>query len=333
MKKVFFVFLFTDLFCLATKAQINLVINNSFEDTTVNSCAFPDGFGSWDIVSSTPDYFNANCWLASQVPQNYVGYENAHSGNGYAGIVCYIRTPSCSFSPNVREIMQGLLIGELKKGKKYCVEFWISVCDSVRYSVNNIGAFLSDTSYVTYYAPNTLFQMPFNRTPQIINDGASNPLTNKNGWTKIEGSFIAEGGEKYILIGNFNDDANSDTSFVGGVIPTNGGLCNGDFSYYYIDDVSVYCCDTDSCADAPLTIAIYPNPNNGEFIIEYGFNKEDTGELQIHNMLGQLVYKEVLPPYAYSKKIILPNIASGAYYVSVQLSSGYSQKQKIVLNK
>ncbi len=314
-------------------SQTNLVIDPSMEDTAINSCAVGDPFTSWYVIDGSPDYFNRYCWNGPPpVPQNIFGYQEPHAGDGYYGVACYNKVPPCNtILINAREVIQGTLVQPLKKGKKYCVEFWVSAADSFRYAVNNLGAYLTDTSYSISHTPYINFQMPFNRIPQVINEGTTNPLLNEIGWTKVEGSFIAEGGEKYILITNFNNDSDTDTTFIGGAtVPTIG--CN-DLAYYYIDDVSVYCCDADSCADAPLTIAIYPNPNSGEFIIDYGFNKEDTGELLIHNMLGQLVYKEKLPPYVYSKKIILPNIASGVYYLNVKQNKDIVYKSKMVLAK
>ena len=62
------------------------------------------------------------------------------------------------------------------------------------------------------------------------------------GWTEIAGDFVAEGGEEYLTIGNFFSAANSgivdDTALLTYLLPG---------SYYYIDDVRLYClsCDDD----------------------------------------------------------------------------------------
>jgi len=210
------------------KAQ-NLVPNPSFEYYT--QCPWDAG-GSGQLnfaytwqspTTGTPDLFNSCSSIASSsVPSNGIGYEYAHNGNGYSGIYCYYKWILG------REYIQVQLIDSLQKNTIYCVEFYVSLADKSDYAVNNIGAFLSTDSVRS----NTSLIVC---TPQIVNSSA-NPLTNKTGWTKISGSFIANGGEKYITIGNFNDDANSDTVRVS----SNGW--NGSIAYYYIDEVSVYDC-------------------------------------------------------------------------------------------
>lgn len=59
-------------------------------------------------------------------------------------------------------------------------------------------------------------------------------------WTQIQGCFTANGGEQYITIGNFNYNVNTDTLYVGTNNP-DPNYTNPlyDYSYYYIDDVSL----------------------------------------------------------------------------------------------
>ena len=73
------------------------------------------------------------------------------------------------------------------------------------------------------------------QTPQIVNQSLQ-PITRTDGWTRISGSFVADGGERYMLIGVFVDDASVTTApAVGG----NGTLYFGEGAYYYVDSVSV----------------------------------------------------------------------------------------------
>jgi len=57
------------------------------------------------------------------------------------------------------------------------------------------------------------------------------PLNNSTSWTLISGIYVAAGGENYITIGSFRDDASTNTSPGPGTWP--GG------SYYYIEDLGV----------------------------------------------------------------------------------------------
>jgi len=95
----------------------------------------------------------------------------------------------------------------------YHVEFYLSLEDSLNYAVKNVGAYFSQE------VPTQNLEMFLSLTPQISYEGAEF-LTDKEGWMKISGSFVAVGGERYLTIGNFDDDENTDSLFVegGGVL-------------------------------------------------------------------------------------------------------------------
>lgn len=94
-------------------------------------------------------------------------------------------------------------------------------------TVNRMGMFIS------LFFPYNNITTVLNVTPQINNDPAIN-LTNKTGWTLINGCFNAQGGETTVTIGNFFDDVN--TNWL--VDPTQPWPNWGN-AYYLIDDVSV----------------------------------------------------------------------------------------------
>ena len=100
----------------------NIVPNPSFEDTVGN---FPFGPGyiyyspPWYSAFGTVDYFNASDLTNNYgVPVNYIGGGVSHSGNGYAGIACYV-----DIWDNAKEFVEVPLIDTLKAGKKYLVSF------------------------------------------------------------------------------------------------------------------------------------------------------------------------------------------------------------------
>lgn len=159
------------------------------------------------------------------VPNNIGGSQYARTGNAYAAITTY------NYGGNLSQYLEAGLAVPLIKDKKYCVEFFVSLNDFQTVAANNMGMYFSDTSIFV----NTNYNL--NLIPQINNDPVNNPLTDTIGWTKISGIFISGGGEKYIIIGNFLDDANTDTIYYNSVMPGSG---------YYIDDVSVQCCDCDT---------------------------------------------------------------------------------------
>ena len=209
-------------------AQINLVPNPSFED--IVTC--PKGYTQLNVskfwsnpTKATPDYFNSCATTISSVgvPTNGDGFQAARTGNAYAGLIAFHNLwPQDSW----REYIQIRLDSNLIQGEQYCLTFYLSLAEQFNYAVNNIGAYFS----VLPIGSVNIWHLQY--TPQIINTSA-NPLIDTTVWMKVSGSFIASGGERYITIGNFNGNKNSDTVFVHKTAITYKA------SYYYIDDVSV----------------------------------------------------------------------------------------------
>jgi len=270
MKKAILNIILFNSLILNLSAQVNLVPNYSFEDTL--QCPFFSAqinFAPpwYDPTSASSDYFN-NCNSGNLgVPTNIVGFQFARTGKAYAGIYTYIQTFS------YRDYIQVSLISSLLSGKKYNVEFYVSLADTMGIATNNIGLYFSDIP-ITASAGSVL-----NVPPQVANDIVNVKLTDKNGWTKISGSYIANGTEQYITIGNFLNDMSVDTVHVIGV--------SYPFSYYYIDDVSVVCFD---CNDVLIPNIFTPNNDgvNDYFEIK---NLPDDASTQIFNRWGIKVFE------------------------------------------
>jgi hypothetical protein len=140
-----------------TKAQDNLVLNPSFEDfstcPTINTPFLTDFWFSPNIA--TPNYFNA-CSIDMGVPSNIVGYQLARNGIGYGGIIITTST--------WREYISCQTISKLKRNKKYCVSFYVSLAFKQNLPVNDsasFGVYFSDTAL---FFNNTL---PIYLQPQI----------------------------------------------------------------------------------------------------------------------------------------------------------------------
>lgn len=202
-------------------AQINLVPNPSFE--SFSSC--PTFYGQISNTSTwfgSAEYFNSCDTLNFSVPNNFTGNQFANTGEAYAGIHTYI--PGLTDS---RGYVQAELVTKLTANRTYVVEFYVSAVDNCRLGTNNMGAYFSDTAIYNLVV----------HPPQINNDTLLNPLNNRDNWTKVYGNIVANGNEKFITIGNFNNDVTTDTIH----------FPSGSFfdAYYYIDDVSVICNDCD----------------------------------------------------------------------------------------
>lgn len=217
-------------------AQTNLVPNPGFElRQSLGQCPLDTSLSFyspefWDTLSlGSSDYLYLNaCSIWSGAPENVFGYQYPFEGNAYMHIAVVEDTSVIVY----REYIQTPLISTLVAGHRYCFSAWVSMSDSTLLATDDLGAFFSNTPYTTLYGGN----IPV--VPQVKNP-QGRFLSDKKGWMLISGFFYATGSEKYLLLGSFLDNYNSDC------LPVYPCGNNG-FWYlqgeYYIDMVSLYDC-------------------------------------------------------------------------------------------
>lgn len=234
----FSVFVSAILFVSVFVAQ-NLVPNPSFE--TITSCPIGPGAITHATGWSNPDTATADLFNVCNtgvfplpslsVPSNLMGSQNARTGDGYAGIICN-EVVNIPFFPSVeddyREYIQVQLTAPLVAGVEYDIEFYWSLSENSTHYVEELGVYFSNT--VTNLQQSTAL----NLTPQVSVSGT--PLNETTNWVLFSETYIATGGEEYIIIGNFNNPNNTTSGSTGVTAPLTVG---GDHGYYYIDDVSV----------------------------------------------------------------------------------------------
>jgi Secretion system C-terminal sorting domain len=235
----------------------------------------PNNFGQINYAkpwfrptTGTTDYYNG-CAPAStyyNVPVTSLGICPSNSGFGMAGLDV-IDNIFGSFI--YREYLAVKLLTPLVNSKKYYVTYYIRLADSARYATNQINIYFGDSIYKNSFDT-------INVIPQIQNP-PSNYITTKTSWTKLQGSFIPNGGENYLYIGNFKHPMTNDTVFVNG-----GYKFNYTLSYYFVDDVCVS--DDSLYSENWLTeiknskkskFIFYPNPVENHLFIkstESGFD-------------------------------------------------------------
>lgn len=297
--RVLLYLLFFMAFSFAVNAQ-NLVPNYSFENR-INCINQDDEFvgfvTNWtgQAASGGLSLFTSACsdtsvkYSSAGVPLNIDGFQYAHTGNSYIGIQTYVLAGKAYY--NYRNYAEAQLIDTLKMGQRYYTTFFVSLGDSVDYACSDIGAYFSDSA------------LSFNGStvksyliPQVANDPIKNPLTDTLNWMKVSGSFVAQGGEKYIVIGNFKTDSASVTQYMGNRSPDEST------DYYYIDDVIVspdssyadsLFASVNNLTNAQLNVNLYPNPNNGSFIVS--LNGHFTSpQIEVFNVLGEMICKKGL---------------------------------------
>lgn len=171
-----------------------LLRNGSFEDH--RGC--PEGFGKRsfkgvaDVQGYTgePAYFHT-CATAAGVPVNWAGAQTAKDGSAYAGLVLTSRTGDRTD----RQFIELQLTEPLVNGHRYRLSFWVSAAEGSGYSTDRIGArFLVDGKR--------------RKEPNLVGKfDVENPLdrflADTVAWMKVEGIYHASGGERSVVIGNF----------------------------------------------------------------------------------------------------------------------------------
>ncbi len=328
--KIFFFSVFT--LCSLFSTSQNLVPNPSFE--SYSTC--PDDIGeinrctSWkncsDNINGTPDYYNPCANLSTPIagtPYNVEGYQLPHTGNSYAGILCY----ETNF-PNWREFIGITLQTPLVVGQKYYISFFASL--SLEYSNINMNTAIDKLGLkFTTINYDTINLSSVSNSSHILSNGF---ITDTLGWTKVSGSFIADSAYSFLMIGNFYDDANTNKIRYGGTPDSN--------SYYFIDDV---CVSTDSLFSYQWTgveekknsenISIYPNPFINEIQIENSSQKKLENVI-IYDITGNVVYKK---EFNNNTKIYslddLSSINEGIYFIQLNYSEEKNVTYKLIKTK
>lgn len=282
----------------------NLIQNGDFENKTncpVNNPDFP--LVGWSSPTrGTPDYFHICGSIPTGVPSNYIGYEFANSDSAYCGLV--IKNTGTN-TVDWREYIQTSLTTPLIPKLKYELTMHVSLGEMSKFGSDAIGALFSTTPIFRND------QYRFAQTPQVLNQ-SSNFITNKNGWTLISLSFVADSAYQFITIGNFFVDTNT------AVVSVVGGHQNR--SYFYIDDVSLTVSTSTGLNDQNISesIDLYPNPFNNTLQITGNF--QETIEVTLYDIYSRKVLQSNFGSAL--KSINTSHLVKGTYYYTIRNQKG-----------
>jgi len=185
------------------------------------------------ISNDSPDLFN-KCSIQFGVPISYMvipktivasSYQKARNGNGYIGLVVLKQNiNNIPFEGN--EFIQAKLIHSLQQGKNYTVEFFANRADYSTVSTDCLGLYFSNKEIKVQDG-----KQMFKYKPQVSNPKGK-VIEDTINWVKISDTYIAKGGEQYIVIGDFYPD--KENTIKRDKKNTKDFIC-----YYFIDDVSV----------------------------------------------------------------------------------------------
>lgn len=208
----------------------NLVPNGSFESTDgkAKKLSMIESATGWTSpTGARADLYVPGKVAEINVPENMYGKEDAKEGTNYAGIVAF------SYGNKIpRTYLTAKLAAPLKKGMKYCVKFYVSLAEASKYASNNLGVNFAKKPFATED------KATIKDVSHILSSENDTKKINQTyAWYQVCNVYEAEGGEKFITIGNFfaDDQTKSENNKKPKDMKNDQIIA----AYYYLDDVSV----------------------------------------------------------------------------------------------
>jgi hypothetical protein len=313
--------------------QVNLVINPGFEDTipfVQGPVALQSMIPPWFVYQPTPDYYNQMYSITAVFSRDSVaGVKTCipHTGFGFVGAFLMVK------SVNGQEYFGGKLSSSMKSNRRYCIEYFLKratpVYGTESWASDGFGIyFMKDSSTSAGWETPPYIPQIKNPDGNVIYDTT---------WIAMGGSFIAQGGERFFIVGNFKDADET-------VFDPPSQYAS---TYYFFDDFSVWYCDSttiteveidpmlphqhlppDTADQNPELPLIIPN-----LLSDYGNSTWQIGnlpphtEVTLYNALGQLVYHTV----SYASNLNAAALAAGMYFYEVTPAGSERRRGKLVV--
>jgi hypothetical protein len=317
-------FLFINSFILSialSNAQNNMILNGHFENHLVCPPFISGGIfnGSIPYVSNpslyTPDYFNS-CDSSFQqfftTPSNLKGYQYPKSGDAYIGIATWEN------QTEKKEYIQLEMNEPLKLNHHYLFSCYLSLAEVSDYANADFGV---------HFDSDSLFFSTFNSiplTPQLVNQ-PGNFFADTSLWMEFSGIYLAQGGEQFIIIGNFkNNNGNPPDTLK--IQPTG---TQGSGTYYYIDDVSLIDLDSTLAVkenEAMAQVEVFPNPASSILTIKLNAAPQ---QYSITDIKGNTLMQNSISKQE-QIQIDITELPSGFYVISFLNKQGYITRTKFI---
>ncbi len=272
-------------------------------------------------TAGSPDYYNAcagSSVNAPGVPLNGISYQSARTGNAYAGIFFY--GISTTDTIEGKEYLQIQLTDSLIANRLYCVSYYVSFAVATPESWHQYN-FVSMTELGMYISDDTISlnsQRTLPYTPQIQSPFGIY-FNDTSNWVEVSGYYTAHGGEKYITIGNFNTHTDTASFKYNSYFAT--------VAYYFVDDVSVFDCDSINGINENNSkdINVYPNPLLDKLNVQTS-NYEQT-EIILYDLSSRKLLQQT---FINTTTINTEQLAKGMYLYTVRNKSGIIKNGKVI---
>lgn len=192
---------------------INYVNNGSFEEcvncTSQPYSLFPKYWRPIDSTSFAFFYCGLNPPLSNLPLFNPGYYQQPRSGSKIITSTLFCSLNSCPIF-NARNYPLNRLKTKLKSNTVYCLKYYV-----VNVNVSTVGI----DAFGAYFGDESLDTIKYCRSPLVyLNAQVQNPVNNiikdTLNWIPVTGTFVANGNEKYMVLGNFKSDAATNTLLI-----------------------------------------------------------------------------------------------------------------------
>ena len=186
----------------------NFIGNGSFEqfalNCTSNELKAAKYWNSIDSINNNGGGLFSYC--NGSVPnQANTEYQLPRTGNVFSGTTFYYHNYL-----KERHYLKNRLKNNLVNGKLYCVKFYVNIMNTSSLGSDGFGIYFGNETIDTI--TQTIKALTF-LTPQVQSPNGI-PIVDTLSWTAVMGTFVANGNEKYALIGMFKPSGSMDTVLV-----------------------------------------------------------------------------------------------------------------------
>jgi len=312
-------FIFCAWLCILQSQAQNIVPNGSFEEYNDSCTNLPEfenvkdwlpkyylqGSSNALLTFSTPDYYSSCVLSPLFTPPNLIlnGFQYPFQGGSFVGLIYHKDTAFHDQEAIRIEINQ-----PLESGVCYHAEMFVNYANNAIYFCDKLGMNFTTDSFAM--SGNGSIPMP---VPQIYTDDF---ITDTLNWIKIEGEFMANGGEKWLTIGWFFDS--SEVNYL--INPDTNSTTIITSAYYLIDAVQVYpCTDDEEAIQLPNFISPNGDGKNDFYVID---SLPPQSKVSFFNRWGNEVYSNANYQNEWNGTHNGQPLPTGTYFVVVQMPHG-----------
>ncbi len=215
-----------------------LVRNGGFEDISKEAATYDQlrlATGWRDATLGLADLFSPKASAKTVgIPVNDYGTIRPFEGERYAGFCGWKADVKRNYDAQEQddlfkpawnaysEYIKGELIEPLAEGATYELVFHVALASNSDRSIMGVGAFLTEQDLGYQH------RKFMEESPQVYHTGI---IEERNTWTVVRGTFVADGNEQFIILGVF--------PYVGLQSKTMIEGNDNRYAYYYIDGISL----------------------------------------------------------------------------------------------